>query len=699
MIPHAFLQDLIDRVDIVEVVGRYVQLKKTGANFSGLCPFHNEKSPSFTVSPTKQFFHCFGCGAHGTAIGFLMDHAGLPFPEAVESLAQSLGINVPNEPGPNQGQGYRGGSGGGASPSDNRQAAKKLSDVMRTACDYYRAQLRQSPEAIDYLKGRGLTGEIALRFGLGYAPGGWQNLEAAFDDYRDPRLVETGLLIVSNKRDGRDAESSAGHDVAERGEARHEDGATGHDDGAPRAPVDPRESREAVPIDRNARRYDRFRERIMFPIRNAAGHIIGFGGRVLHKGEPKYLNSPETPLFSKGNELYGLFEARLAIREKRFVLVVEGYMDVVALAQLGFPNAVATLGTACTPIHVQKLVRQTERIVFSFDGDAAGRRAARRALEASLPHAADNREMAFLFLPDKHDPDSYIREFGTDGFGEAVARAMPLSEFLLSEVCGGKDLGTPEGRAKSMYDAKPLLQAMPANALRLQIMHALADRLGVSVGEVAALCAVDARAVPARPKAPPIAARRRVTGNEQRALRNLVMYPRIVSVLDQAALDVIAECAQHRELFEEVITHARALGPQAEFRFLSDVLRESEYAPMFDDVFKEILHYDENVRDLMGIAGAGAADEPEDEQAVALAARRAEQARERMEAAEIGARAEVLAALATMRSENVAKRLDQLSRQSPLTPEQVAEMSALFRQMAELKQAAAARGAEQDGEA
>jgi len=691
VIPHAFLQDLIDRVDIVEVVGCYVQLKKTGANYSGLCPFHNEKSPSFTVSPTKQFFHCFGCGAHGTAIGFLMDHAGLPFPEAVESLAQSLGISVPNEPGPNQGPGYRGG-GGGASPNDSRQEARKLSDVMRVACDYYRAQLRQSPVAIDYLKGRGLTGEIALRFGLGYAPGGWQNLESAFDDYRDPRLVETGLVIVSNKRDGRDVEPHAV--TLDHGAG----GAEARSEGSPGDLDKNGDPHEAAPPDRNARRYDRFRERIMFPIRNAAGHIIGFGGRVLHKGEPKYLNSPETPLFSKGNELYGLFEARLAIRERRFVLVVEGYMDVVALAQLGFPNAVATLGTACTPVHVQKLVRQTERIVFSFDGDAAGQRAARRALEASLPHAADNREMAFLFLPDKHDPDSYIREHGADAFGEAVARAMPLSEFLLSEISGDKDLRTPEGRAKSMYDAKPLLQAMPANALRLQIMHALADRLGVSVGEVAALCAVDARAVPARPQAPPVSARRRVTGNEQRALRNLVMYPRIALALDQSALDIIADCAQHGALFAEVITHARALGPQAEFRFLSDVLRESEYAPMFDDVFKEILHYDENVRDLMGIVSTGRTDDADDDQSLVSAARRADAARERMEAAEAGAQAEVMAALANMRVDSVAKRLDQLSRQSPLTPEQMAEMSSLFRLMAELKQAAAS-GANPEGSA
>lgn len=331
MIPHSFLQDLLNRVDIVDVVGRYVQLKKGGANFMGLCPFHNEKSPSFTVSPTKQFYHCFGCGAHGTAIGFLMEHAGLTFPEAVQELAQSVGLTVPHEPSPMRGGG--GSSDGHAPPAASKSVTTALSDVMQTACDYYRKQLRGAPNAIQYLKRRGLTGEIALRFGLGYAPDGWQNLEAAFDDYRHDSLVDAGLVIVSEKTDANGV----------------------------------------------ARRYDRFRERIMFPIRNVKGQVIGFGGRVLDGGEPKYLNSPETPLFNKGSELYGLFEARLAIREHKYALVVEGYMDVVALAQLGFPNAVATLGTACTPIHVQKLLRQTDTVVFSFDGDAAGRRAARRA--------------------------------------------------------------------------------------------------------------------------------------------------------------------------------------------------------------------------------------------------------------------------------------------------------------------------------
>lgn len=452
MIPHSFLQDLLNRVDIVDVVGRYVQLKKGGANFMGLCPFHNEKSPSFTVSPTKQFYHCFGCGAHGTAIGFLMEHAGLTFPEAVQELAQSVGLTVPHEPSPMRGAG--GGSGEGyAPPAASKSVTTALSDVMQTACDYYRKQLRGAPNAIQYLKRRGLTGEIALRFGLGYAPDGWQNLEAAFDDYRHDSLVDAGLVIVSDKTDANGA----------------------------------------------ARRYDRFRERIMFPIRNVKGQVIGFGGRVLDGGEPKYLNSPETPLFNKGSELYGLFEARLAIREHKYALVVEGYMDVVALAQLGFPNAVATLGTACTPVHVQKLLRQTDTVVFSFDGDAAGRRAARRALEACLPHAADNRTIRFLFLPPEHDPDSYVREFGTDAFSEQVKRAMPLSQFLLNEATAGKELDQPEGRAKALFDAKPLLQALPANALRAQIMHMFADRLRIPFDEVAALAEVDARiAAPAR---------------------------------------------------------------------------------------------------------------------------------------------------------------------------------------------------------
>ncbi len=617
MIPHSFLQDLLNRVDIVDVVGRYVQLKKGGANFMGLCPFHNEKSPSFTVSPTKQFYHCFGCGAHGTAIGFLIEHAGLTFPESVNELAQSVGLTVPQEPSP-----MRGGSGGeGYAPPVSKAVTTALSDVMQTACDFYRKQLRGAPNAIQYLKKRGLTGEIALRFGLGYAPDGWQNLETAFPNYRDDALVDSGLVIVSEKSD-----------------------AQGQN-----------------------RRYDRFRERIMFPIRNVKGQVIGFGGRVLDSGEPKYLNSPETPLFNKGSELYGLFEARLAIREQGYVLVVEGYMDVVALAQLGFQNAVATLGTACTPVHVQKLFRQADTVIFSFDGDSAGRRAARRALDACLPHAADNRTIRFLFLPAEHDPDSYVREFGTEAFSEQVERAMPLSQFMLNEVLAGKELDQPEGRARALFDAKPLLQALPANALRAQIMHMFADRLDVPFDEVAALCEVDARIAAASRAAPPRKDRRSVTGIEQRALRNLVMHPRIVAVLDEDLERALLTVTRHGELFEEVTTHARALGEAAEFQLLSDLLRNSANAPTFEEIFREILDYDENVRDLL-------LKNPEDETVI-------EQRREQERI--VGE--ELKAAIYRMSYDAYSARLDQLARQSRHTPEELAEYTELNQKRADMK--------------
>ena len=618
MIPHSFLQDLLNRVDIVDVVGKYVQLKKGGANFMGLCPFHNEKSPSFTVSPTKQFYHCFGCGAHGTAIGFLMEHAGLTFPEAVNELAQSVGLTVPQEPSP-----MRGGTSGapGERPAfADYKTATALSELMQTACDYYRKALRGAPEAIRYLKKRGLTGEIAARFGLGYAPDGWQNLEGAFADYRSDALVEAGLVIVSEKLDA---------------------------EGQPR-------------------RYDRFRERIMFPIRNVKGQVIGFGGRVLESGEPKYLNSPETPLFSKGSELYGLFEARLAIREARSVLVVEGYMDVVALAQLGFPNAVATLGTACTPVHVQKLLRQTDTVIFSFDGDAAGRRAARRALDACLPHAADNRTIRFLFLPPEHDPDSFVREFGKEAFAEQIEHATPMSQFMMSEVLAGKELDTPEGRARALFDAKPLLQALPPNALRAQIMHMFADRLGVPFDEVAALCDVDSRIVAAARPAPPRKDRRRVTDIEERALRNLVRYPRIASSLDGSSEEALTAQA-HGELFAEVATHARALGDAAEFRLLSDLLRTGANAATFEEIFREILDYDENVRDLL-------LQSPEDDAAI-------EQHRER----ERIAAEELQAAILKMRYDACCQRLERLSRQSRLTSDEMAEYAELDRQRADMK--------------
>jgi len=321
------------------------------------------------------------------------------------------------------------------------------------------------------------------------------------------------------------------------------------------------------------RRYDRFRERIMFPIRNVKGQVIGFGGRVLDSGEPKYLNSPETPLFQKGSELYGLFEARQAIREAGYVLVTEGYMDVVALAQLGFPQAVATLGTACTPIHVQKLLRQTDTVIFSFDGDAAGRRAARRALDASLPHAGDNKTIRFLFLPPEHDPDSYIRELGTEAFEQQVHDAMPLSQFLLREVTAEQDLTTPEGRARAQFEAKPLLQAMPPSSLRLQIVRSLAQATQSTPSEVEALFEL-VQPIARKRKAPPSVRRNAPVGLERQILRLLVAHPTLVVELDDGALDALAYVApESAEMFAQLLTAAAQMGESPSFAALSEHLR------------------------------------------------------------------------------------------------------------------------------
>ena len=415
-IPQSFIQELLSRVDVVDVVGRYVPLKKAGANFMGLCPFHGEKSPSFSVSPSKQFFHCFGCGKNGNAIGFLMDHAGMGFVEAVHDLAQQTGLQVPDDH---------------VSPQERERAAAQrqkqatLTDVLEKAGESWRRHLRDSPRAIAYFKGRGVSGAVAKRYGLGYAPEGWRGLASVFAQYDDPLLEESGLVIV-NEEDG-------------------------------------------------GKRYDRFRDRVMFPIRNVKGECIGYGGRVLGDEKPKYLNSPETPVFHKGRELYGLYEARTAIREHGFALVTEGYMDVVALAQLGFPNAVATLGTACTAEHVHKLFRFTDMVVFSFDGDAAGRRAARKALDGALPYASDTRSVKFLFLPAEHDPDSFIREYGTDAFARHVGDAMPLSRFLVESAREGCDLGTAEGRAHMLSNARPLWSALPDGALKRQLLSELGE--------------------------------------------------------------------------------------------------------------------------------------------------------------------------------------------------------------------------------
>jgi len=408
LIPESFIQELLARVDITDVISRYVQLRKGGANLLGLCPFHNEKSPSFTVSPTKQFYHCFGCGAHGSAIRFLTEHTGASFPEAVRTLAASVGMTVPEE---------------SATPAQRaarrarRAETSRQHEILERALTHWRAALKQSPEAIAYLKRRGLSGEVAARYGLGWASGQRQGLAQVFENYEDPALIESGLVVEA------------------------EDG----------------------------RRHDRFRARIMFPIRNARGQLIAFGGRLIEAGEPKYLNSPETGLFSKGEELYGLHEARAGIHTEGCVLVVEGYMDVVALAQFGLGNAVATLGTATTDTHIQKLRRASERIVFSFDGDTAGRKAAWRALHACLPWVDEAISMRFLFLPEGQDPDSYVRAHGIQALRACLQEARSLSGFMLDELQVRHDLAEVEGRAACVHEARPLFELMPSGGYRLQL--------------------------------------------------------------------------------------------------------------------------------------------------------------------------------------------------------------------------------------
>ena len=476
MIPQSFIQDLLHRVDIVDVIDRYVKLKKAGANYVACCPFHSEKSPSFTVAPVKQFYHCFGCGAHGTAITFMMEYGGVGFIDAVKDLAQGVGMKVPE-------------------PERSEHSQRKASEthdlyaVLLEAAQFYRASLKDSPRAIAYLKNRGLSGDVAKRFGIGYAPDAWQNLDKAFEDYGAKALVTAGLVKQNE-----------------------------------------------------GKRYDVFRDRIMFPIVDVRGNVIGFGGRVLDKGEPKYLNSPETPVFEKGRELYGLYQARRAIHDAGRALVVEGYMDVVALAQHGIGYAVATLGTATTGLHVQKLFRQTDEVVFSFDGDTAGRRAAWRALENSLPELADGKSVRFLFLPQGEDPDSYVRSHGKDGFEALLGSAVPLSRYLLDELSGHHDLASAEGRAALVHAAKPLVTKLQKTAFRVQVLRSLAERARLSLEEVHALCGLES-AEPARPRsAPPPANRLRAKGapSLSRALLRLVIdAPQLADTLTPEQLGLL----------------------------------------------------------------------------------------------------------------------------------------------------------------
>ena len=427
MIPQDFIQQLLGRVDIVDVVDKHVKLKKSGQNYSACCPFHNEKSPSFSVSPTKQFYHCFGCGVHGTAISFLMEYNGMGFRDAVTELAEGVGMTLPVEANREE-------------AVERAHEAASLGEFMLAAMNFYRRELKKTPRAIAYFKNRGLSGEIAAKFGLGYAPDDWQALKGAVDDYTASALVECGLVI---------------------------DNAEG-------------------------KRYDRFRDRVMFPILDQRGNVIGFGGRVIDQGEPKYLNSPETPLFEKGRELYGLFQARRAIRDTQTTIVVEGYMDVVALAQSGVENAVATLGTATTPVHVQKLLRMADNLVFCFDGDKAGQRAAWRALEQSLPVVVDGKDVRFLFLPLEDDPDTFVRRLGKEAFLAELQQAKHLSAFLFDELTAQVDLGNEEGRTRLLMLAKPLLSQITAPALSLMLQRKLADIVGLGVVEIQRLIPVAA---------------------------------------------------------------------------------------------------------------------------------------------------------------------------------------------------------------
>ncbi|MCE1159887.1 MAG: DNA primase [Burkholderiales bacterium] len=490
MIPAEFINDVLARVDIVDVVGQYVQLKQAGMNRQGLCPFHNEKSPSFTVSPTKQFYHCFGCGAHGTALGFLMEHNGLTFIEALKDLAQRAGMKMPEDKPLSRQQ--------IAEQTERKIRTQNISQALDEAAKFYKAQLPKHPEAVGYLKRRGLTGEIAQKFGLGYAPE-HPNLSSVFTDYAESSsLIDAGL--VKQRED-------------------------------------------------STRRYDFFRDRVMFPIRNIKGQIIGFGGRILDKGEPKYLNSPETPVFQKNQELYGLFEARASISHQKFALVVEGYMDVVALAQSDIHNAVATLGTATSALHIQKLFRFTDTIVFSFDGDSAGRKAAWRAMTNALPYTSDTRTIKFLFLPPEHDPDTFVREFGTDKFNAEISTAMTLSQFLLYGLKQAAPEANAEARARQLHLAKPLLQAMPNTALRTQIIQAIAEQLRIQPNDVIEYAELSTNQRPAKRGIEKSKRSQPLTAVEQ-ALRLILEHPNIAV---HANLNLWTQQPQHPALTELIV--------------------------------------------------------------------------------------------------------------------------------------------------
>ncbi|MDX1499992.1 MAG: DNA primase [Woeseiaceae bacterium] len=470
-IPQDFIDDLVARADVVEVIGRRVQLKKAGREFKACCPFHDEKTPSFTVSPAKGFYHCFGCGAHGTAVGFLMEYDHMSFVEAIESLASSMGLEVPRDESDRPAQRY-----------------DELFALMAKVEKHWQACLKDDQRAVDYLRGRGIDGETARRFGIGYAPDGWSNLLDRYGKSPDAieRLLACGLVIRKD----------------------------------------------------NGSHYDRFRDRIVFPIRDQRGRTIGFGGRALGDGEPKYLNSPETVLFHKGRELYGLFEARKALRRIDRLVVVEGYMDTVALARHGIHFVVATLGTATTADHLNRLFRLTDTVLFCFDGDRAGRAAAWRALENALPQVREGRQIGFVFLPEGHDPDSFVNEKGAGAFTERLDEATALSDFLIDELSEQVDMTTVDGRARLAELARPLVQKIPAGVYRELLVASLAEAVGLTAAKLETMLGAGgsgpsrgtaASGRPARPRRPAAAGRPSVV---RRAITLVLNAPAAAAELD-----------------------------------------------------------------------------------------------------------------------------------------------------------------------
>ncbi|MDP3745236.1 MAG: DNA primase [Methylotenera sp.] len=539
MIPESFIQELLNRVDIVDVVDKSVPLKKAGANYSACCPFHNEKSPSFTVSPTKQFYHCFGCGAHGTAVGFLMEYQGLSFVESINELARMVGMVVPQE------------------TRDPDKPAPKvvvgLQEALQQAAQYYKAELKKSDRAIEYLKGRGLSGQVAAKFQVGYAPAGWQNLQSIFPHYDDEAL-NIGGLVVENEQ---------------------------------------------------GKRYDRFRDRIMFPIHDQKGQVIGFGGRVINPEDtPKYYNSPETPLFQKGHELYGLFLARRAIRDAGRALVVEGYMDVVALAQYGIEYAVAALGTATTPYHITKLMRQTDEIVFCFDGDSAGRTAAWRAAMNALPALTDGLKLSFLFLPKEHDPDSYVREFGREQFEAEIKAAMPLSQYILQHLSENNTLQSQEDRVRFLNEAEPIMQQINAPRSAMYLRKKVAELAQLSADEMQGLLKLpNLNKAPAKVK-PKLT--RTTVSLQRRFCLMLLMHPVLASREDLSWIDDHAEedvllrqaieiCLQHPH--SKLVVLLRELENKVEAKVLRELERELSALDETLDLAQELLGARQQLQD------------------------------------------------------------------------------------------------------